>query len=281
MKSNRKISFIIITLIYILATILGVLLSVYLPFNIYLNIFVVDVIATIFVFIFSLIFKNASVYDPYWSVQPMVIVLGLFFTRDVTLSRVLAAIAVSLWGVRLTANWAYTFRNLNHQDWRYTMLKEKTGMFYPIINFVGIHLVPTLVVFLCCLPLMFLFENNNYTNVGTIIFFTCAILSVILQGVSDITMHKYKKNRKTPFIRDGVWKYSRHPNYLAEILMWWSVGLLCVSSLTGYLYILIGAAANTMLFMFVSIPLAEGKQAKKEGFLEYKKATRILLPIKK
>jgi hypothetical protein len=36
-----------------------------------------------------------------------------------------------------------------------------------------------------------------------------------------------------------------------------------------------------MLFLFVSIPLAEGKQAKKHGFLEYKKQTRMLLPIKK
>jgi steroid 5-alpha reductase family enzyme len=257
------------------------LISVYLPFNIYLNILLADVSATIVVFIFSLIFKNASVYDPYWSVQPIVIVLGLFVTHNITIPRLLATIAVCLWGVRLTANWAYTFGSLNHQDWRYTMLKEKTGVFYPLINFVGIHMVPTLVVFLCSLPLIFLFENNNYTNIGTILFFICAILSVVLQGVSDITMHKYKKNKKTPFIRDGVWKYSRHPNYLAEILMWWSIGLLCVSSLIGYWYILIGAVANTMLFFFVSIPLAEGKQAKKDGFLEYKKATRMLLPIKK
>jgi steroid 5-alpha reductase family enzyme len=161
------------------------------------------------------------------------------------------------------------------------MLKEKTKVFYPIINFIGIHMVPTLVVFLCCLPIIFLFEQSNNFNVGTIIFFIGAILSVILQGVSDITMHKYKKNKTTPFIRDGVWKYSRHPNYLAEILMWWNIGLLCVSSLLGYWYILIGAIANTMLFLFVSIPLADGKQSKKEGFLEYKKQTRMLLPIKK
>ena len=63
--------------------------------------------------------------------------------------------------------------------------------------------------------------------------------------------------------------------------MWWSIGLLCVSSLLDYYFILVGAVANTMLFLCVSIPLAEGKQSKKEGFLEYKNQTRMLLPIKK
>lgn len=281
MKSNRLISFIIIAIVYTLAITFGILLNIYLPFSIYINILLADISATILVFIFSLIFKNASVYDPYWSVQPIVIVLGLLFTNDITITRLLATIAVCLWGVRLTANWAYTFGSLNHQDWRYTMLKEKTKMFYPIINFIGIHMVPTIVVYLCCLPLIYLFECKNSVSIGTIIFFVGALLSVVLQCVSDITMHKYKKNRMTPFIRNGVWKYSRHPNYLAEILMWWNVALLCVTSLLGYYHIIIGAISNTMLFLFVSIPLAEGKQSKKDGFMEYKKQTRMLLPIKK
>ena len=281
MKNNRVISFLIILFIYLFASFIGIFLSIHLPFNIYINILLADISATILVFIFSLIFKNASVYDPYWSVQPMVIVISLLVTHEITIPRVLGAIAVCAWGIRLTANWAYTFGGLNHQDWRYTMLKEKTKIFYPVVNFIGIHMVPTLVVFLCCTPLICLFENSNYLNVGTIIFFVGSILSMILQGVADIQMHKYQKNRTMPFIRDGLWKYSRHPNYLAEILMWWNIGLLCVTSLHGYWYILIGAVANTMLFMFVSIPLADGKQSKKDGFLEYKKATRMLLPIKK
>ena len=66
--------------------------------------------------------------------------------RELTLFGVLLLVVVSFWAIRLTANWAYTFGNLTHQDWRYTMLHEKTGVFYPIINFVGIHMVPTLVV---------------------------------------------------------------------------------------------------------------------------------------
>ena len=280
-KQNRLLSFVVVALIYILTIVFGVYVYCNLKFEWWLSLLIADILATIVIFIFSLIFKNASVYDPYWSVQPPVILIAFAIGKKLNMFGIIMLIVVLFWAIRLTANWAYTFKNLNHQDWRYTMLKEKTKIFYPVVNFIGIHMVPTLVVFLCCTPLICLFENSNYLNVGTIIFFVGSILSMILQGVADIQMHKYQKNRTMPFIRDGLWKYSRHPNYLAEILMWWNIGLLCVTSLHGYWYILIGAVANTMLFMFVSIPLADGKQSKKDGFLEYKKATRMLLPIKK
>ena len=76
----------------------------------------------------ALIFSNASVYDPYWSVQPIFIVIALAIGKELRVASILPIIAICIWGVRLTANWAYTFGDLTHQDWRYTMLKEKTGI---------------------------------------------------------------------------------------------------------------------------------------------------------
>ena len=108
------------------------------------------------------------------------------------------------------------------------------------------------------------------------------LMSMVLQAISDIQMHKFKKNKKGLFIRNGLWKYSRHPNYLAEILMWWSAGLLAVLTFMKMPYLLVGAILNTILFLFVSIPMAENHQKeRKEGFDLYKKETRMLLPIKK
>ena len=94
-------------------------------------------------------------------------------------------------------------------------------------------------------------------------------------------MHKYRKNRTTPFNRNGLWKNSRHPNYLGEILMWWGIGLAIVITDFNLWWLLLGALLNTLLFSFVSIPMAEKRQSRKEGFLEYKKETRFLLPVKK
>lgn len=279
-KFSRINSFLIIAVVYLLATVVGILLYKVTNFHFAISLLLADIAATIFVFIFSLIFKNASVYDPYWSVQPAVIITAFAIKHGVNLLGIMLLIAIWFWAVRLTANWAYTFKGLDSQDWRYTMLKEKTGSFYPIINFVGIHLVPTLVVYGCVLPVVYAIVYGYEANIASIIFCALAILSATLQGIADIQMHSFRKKKVGGFIRDGLWKYSRHPNYLGEILQWWNVALAVVICSQNWLLIL-GAVFNTLLFIFVSIPLADGRQSKKEGWEEYKKQTRNLLPIYK
>ncbi|MCH5148803.1 MAG: DUF1295 domain-containing protein [Clostridiales bacterium] len=279
---NRVASFIIIFLVYAIAAASGVVSYIFLPFDFWLNLLLADVIATAVTFIFSLIFGNASVYDPYWSVQPIVIVIAFAIKAPVLgVAQLLPMIAIFIWGVRLTANWAYTFHGLEHQDWRYTMLKQNTGKAYPLVNFLGIHLVPTLIVYLCTLPAVFTLVYSPEFNAGSIVFFILSILAVVLQGTADIEMHAFRKKRTGGFIRNGLWKYSRHPNYLGEILMWWGVGLAFVCIMPEHWYLLGGALANTLLFLFISIPLADRHQARKEGFEEYKASTRMLFPIKK
>ncbi len=281
-KENRAWSFIIIAIVYVIAAAVGIVTYLALPFDFWLNLLLADVAATVVTFIFSVIFGNASVYDPYWSVQPIVIVWAMAIGKNAwNINVVLMLIVVSFWGIRLTANWAYTFHGLHRQDWRYTMLKEKTGAFYPVINFIGIHVAPTLVVYLCVLPAAWLLQGNYQSlTVTGVVGYLLSLAAASWQWIADIQMHHFKKSGAKGFIRTGLWKYSRHPNYLGEILMWYGVAL-AVCFTANFPFAFIGAIANTALFLFVSIPLAEGKQSKKEGFVEYKKDTRMLLPIKK
>ena len=281
LKQNRLASFAVITLIYILATALGVWLYTTLDLAWWLGLLIADCVATVFTFLFSVLLKNASVYDPYWSVQPPVILVAFAVGRRLTALGVLLLVVVFFWAIRLTANWAYTFANLTHQDWRYTMLSQKTGKLYPIVNFVGIHMVPTLVVYGCVLPAVYAILNGFSANLGSILCLCISLGAAVMQGVADIQMHQYRKNKTTPFIRVGLWKNARHPNYLGEILMWWGVAgaLLCVAPQAWYLAV--GALANTALFLFVSIPLADGRQSAKDGWEEYEAQTRKLFPFKK
>jgi len=276
---GRKLSFSIVFIIYLLAAAVGIGTYLLVSGAVWLKLLMADVVATVFTFICSIAFKNASVYDPYWSVQPLVILFA--FVKNITLSGALILLAVTLWGVRLTANWAYTFHGLKHQDWRYTMLKEKTGKWYPVINFIGIHMVPTLVVYAVTLPAVYVLLARVSFAPWAITGLLLSVGATALQGTADIQMHRYRKNKTTPFIRVGLWKYSRHPNYLGEITMWWGVGLYAVLTLGFRWYFLIGAVANTVLFFAVSIPMADGRQSKKEGYQEYKAQTRMLLPIPK
>lgn len=280
-KENRLISFITILIIYIIAGVIGVITYNQLKYNWWINLLIADVVSTIVTFIFSLIFKNASVYDPYWSVQPIVIIYLIALGKQMTIGKILVLLAISYWGIRLTLNWGYTFKGLNHQDWRYTMLHEQTRKFYPIINFVGIHMVPTLIVYACTIPAAYMIIFSNEINIITIIGFIISIGAATLQLISDIQMQKYRKNRNGNFIRTGLWKYSRHPNYLGEILMWWGIAIMSFSVFNDKIYLLVGALLNTLLFLFVSIPMADKRQSKKEGFETYKKETRMLFPIKK
>ena len=281
LKKSRGASFIVVTIVYIIAAVVGIVTYRALAFDWWISLLIADIVATVATFVFSLIFRNASVYDPYWSVQPPVILIAFALGKDLTAFGILLLVVVSFWAIRLTANWAYTFANLYHQDWRYTMLKEKTGVFYPVINFVGIHMVPTLVVYGCILPGVYAIREGLSANVGSILFLCLSLCAATMQGSADIQMHKFRKNRDGAFIRRGLWKYSRHPNYLGEILMWWGVSLSVVVAAPQMWYLAAGALANTALFLAVSIPMADGRQSRKEGFSEYKKQTRMLLPIKK
>ena len=281
MKNNKILSLIIILFIYIIAGVAGYFIYINIPLDFWLKLLIADVSATVIVFIFSLILNNASCYDPYWSVAPMFIVIMLLFNKELNPVRILASIAVLGWGLRLTINWIYTFDNLSWQDWRYKMLKENHKHLYPIINFLGIHLFPTIVVYFCILPIMFVYHYDVSLNPFVIIFFITALLSFTMQGIADLQMHKYRKNKNGTFNRNGLWKYSRHPNYLGEICMWYSVAFFSIAALNNYYFLIIGAIINMCLFLFISIPLADNHQRRKEGFDEYKSETRMLLPIYK
>ena len=116
-----------------------------------------DVAATVVIFAFSLAYRNSSFYDAYWSVAPIAIACYWLLrpeVADVNGARQLVVTAlVCLWGVRLTYNWARGWGGLDHQDWRYVDLQRKTGRAYWLVSLTGIHLVPTVWVFLGCLSL--------------------------------------------------------------------------------------------------------------------------------
>ena len=157
--------------------------------------------------------------------------------------------------------------------------ERNTGAFCPLINFVGIHMVPTLVVYECVVPAAYAVIHNLSANIGSVLFLCVSLGAAIMQGIADFQMHRFRKKRNGTFIRTGLWKYSRHPNYLGEILMWWGVALSVLIAAPDAWYLAIGAVANTVLFFAVSIPMAEKRQSRKDGFAEYKAQTRMRFPI--
>lgn len=290
LKSSRRASFVVITLIYIVAAVLGIWAFAALKdIHFLLRLFAADFAATVFVWLWGVIFSNSSVYDPYWSVAPPLMLSGYaIYCGASSLPVVLMLIAVWYWAIRLTGNWAYTFPDLNKQDWRYDMYKEKFPRLWHVVNFTGINLMPTIVVFLAMVPGFLLVEqtasssvlSNSWTWLG----FILCIGAATLQLVSDTQAHRFRKAHRGEVCTVGLWSLSRHPNYLGEILMWWgvymmylTVGVRC-QSWSEILIPAIGALANTCLFVFISIPMMEKRQiANKPGYAAYRKNVRMLI----
>jgi steroid 5-alpha reductase family enzyme len=112
-------------------------------------------VATVVIFAVSLAADNSSIYDPYWGVQPLVIACYYLWTEwgALTGRRVLVTIVVLLYSLRLTSNFYRDWPGLKKEDFRYVDFRRRAGRLYWPVSFFGIHLFPTAIVFLGCLPL--------------------------------------------------------------------------------------------------------------------------------
>ena len=289
-KESRSLSFIIIALVYLLAFVVGLLVYRYSEstgWHYLWRLFIADAAATVVVWFFGLLFKNVSVYDPYWSVAPPVMLtLWACHTGCWTSATILLLIAVWYWGIRLTGNWAYTFRNLNSEDWRYTKYRnEQSPAIFHLINFFGLNMMPTIIVFLVMIPGFFVIDAAAQANAVCWFGFLLCVTAATLQLVSDTQRHRFAKDHKGQICEVGLWKHGRHPNYFGEILMWWGVWMIYLSLCVGngatptlQDLCVIGAILNTCLFRFISVPLMENRQLQnKPGYDEYRKRTRMFL----
>ena len=153
--------------------------------------FAADVIATVIVWGFGLVYENVSVYDPYWSVAPPVIfTLWAFFKGSVSLPVILLLVAIWHWGIRLTGNWAWTFKGLHHEDWRYTRYRTtQSPALFQLTNFFGLNMMPTVLVFACMVPGLRLYETSAAANILTWLGFAMCLTAVTIQLVSDTQSH--------------------------------------------------------------------------------------------
>ena len=287
-KKDKALGLLALLIVYLLALALGVGVFLLLNGHVHflVNILLADIAATVLVWLGGVIFKTASVYDPYWSVQTFFIYLGLLiYFSSWNAYTILALCCIGIYMIRLTGNFIHGFHSLSYVDWRYQMLKQKTGKAFQLINLLGICMMPTLVVYAASLPIFVYASLSSYSALD-IIGNALLLGAVGLELVSDTQMKSFIKNRqsKEEVINVGLWKYSRHPNYLGEISVWFSVYLILLIGHPRYWYFFFGALINLALFLFISIPMEEKHMLEyKPGLKTYIKATSMLfiLPKKK
>lgn len=281
-KDSKGLSLLLILFVYLIALAVGLGVYFAIAGNILLRVGIADAVSTIIVWAAGVIFNNSSVYDAYWSVLPPFVFLLLAFEYGFSTLSLLLIIAVWTWGVRLTVNWIYTFKNLNFQDWRYDYFKKNNKKLWPLINFFGINFLPTVVVFFAMVPGIYIVTENLSANYFSYLGFIICLASVLLQLVSDLQMHSFREKESDAVLDTGLWQYSRHPNYLAEICMWWGIYLMLLSAQPSLWWTGIGAVFMTALFLLVSIPLMEDRQiSRRPHYKSYQEKTSKLLLLPK
>lgn len=245
-----------------------------------------DFAATVAIFSFSLRFQNSSVYDPYWSVAPVPIALYLMFSSSGALSGFRPWLVMALvlwWAIRLTWNWLRRWQGLSHEDWRYQDIRARSGRAYWAVSFLGIHLMPTVVVFLGCLPLLAaLGPSPSGLGLLDLLAFCVTAGAIWLESEADRQLVRFLRSHPAPgaFLDTGLWALCRHPNYLGEILFWWGLYLFGLAADPSCWWTLLGPVAVTLLFVFVSVPMMDQRmRARKPAYAAHMRACRALLPL--
>jgi steroid 5-alpha reductase family enzyme len=227
-----------------------------------LSMLLADVIMTVLVFIVSAVINNSSVYDPFWSIIPVFIVLvWVYDTNFVNLFSLVVSAGVLIWAVRLTRNWVLDFKGFSHEDFRYVDFRRQFKKLYWIISFLGIHLFPTIIVFISIAPLLYVF-NNGVNHEAFIYFgFIIMVVGALISFIADAQLRAHKKKGIKKSIMTGLWNHSRHPNYFGEVFFWMGV---FVTSLATEFVVLngLGFVGMLLLFNLYSVPKMESKLLK-------------------
>lgn len=224
-----------------------------------------DLVATVVIFGASRLLHNSSCYDPYWSVMPPFLLGYWLLAADgvegVDTGRsVLVAIVVGFWAVRLTGNWLHDWPGLHHEDFRYPEVRARAGRFAVAADFLGIHLVPTLIVFLGMVPAYAVVARPG-RGLGWLdaVALVVGIGAPVLQYIADAQMRAFIRVRQPgEAMERGLWAWSRHPNYFGEVAFWWALALFGISGAPGdWWWLVAGGVAMTVMFQAASIPMME------------------------
>jgi steroid 5-alpha reductase family enzyme len=247
-----------------------------------------DVAATLVVFAFSVRHDNSSLYDPYWSLAPLPIVL-FWASRapagpDLRAGLVVPLVAV--WGLRLTANWVARWRGLGDEDFRYAEIRARTGRLYWPASLLGIHLLPTVWVFLGLLPTWPALAGTGHPlRTLDILAMAVTAAGVVLEAVADLQLRRFLRSRRHPgaVLDTGLWRLSRHPNYLGEVTFWWGLWLFGLAADPRWAAgAIVGPISITLLFVLVSIPWMDRRMLSRHpDWGEWMRATPALLPWKR
>ncbi|MEO9328989.1 DUF1295 domain-containing protein [Gordonia aurantiaca] len=253
--------------------------------RLWLDTLVADLLATLVIFAFSRVYANSSMYDAYWSVVPPSLLVWWWVAGDAGVGAVhcwVIAAVVGVWAIRLTANWAIGWPGLDHEDWRYGMLKQRAGRAGFVVDLFAIHVIPTIQVFLGMVPVYVAVTDPGPSIVWlTAVAAVVGFAAIVLEYLADAQLHRFVADHRPGAVLDtGVWSWSRHPNYFGEWGFWVALALFGIAAAPGERWwLLVGVVVMLAMFLGASIPMMEQRSlSRRPGYAEATRRVSRFVP---
>ena len=234
-------------------------------------------------FVFAAVLHTDKVTDLSYSISFVVLAVFLLVRGGhYTALHIVTAVAIFLWGARLGS---YLFLRILRTgvDHRFDDIRE-----HPL-RFARFWALQAVTVWVVMLPATILFSlpGSAAFPVVSIVGFALWAIGFALEEVADGQKSRFRRNPENSgrFIATGLWRYSRHPNYFGESLLWWGLFIAMIPVFSGWDFLTaIGPVFLTALLLFVSgvPPLersADGKYGGQPAYRQYKKKTSIFVPL--
>lgn len=230
-------------------------------------------------FIISLIKKRNDVADVFWGIGFVLVAWVIFlFFGNFNLHSVLVNILVTIWGVRLALHIGWRNRGKS-EDFRYKAWREEWGKTFFWRSYLQVFILQGVFLFLISLPIVFVNSRKTEFGVFDILGLVIWLIGFFFEAVGDYQLLQFTKNPsyKGKIIQTGLWKYTRHPNYFGEVVLWW--GIFCFALPFGFWTIISPLTISFLLLKVSGIPMLEKKYENNPEFAEYKKRTSAFFPM--
>lgn len=244
------------------------------------------VVIFVFTWRLSVQLDNYGFVDVAWALSfaPAVAVYGLL-EDGWGPRRFVVALLVGLWSLRLGIYlWQRVGFHHPEEDPRYAVLRKRWTDGRER-KFLGFFLGQALLVWLLTLPVFLICRNGN-ESFGILEFAGVAVWVIGLTGeaIADRQLKRFKAanlGKGQAICRDGLWRYSRHPNYFFQSLLWWGLFLMALPANWGWAAILAPLAMLWFLLKFTGIPLTEKLALEKRGdaWRKYQESTSAFIPL--
>jgi steroid 5-alpha reductase family enzyme len=233
------------------------------------------------IFILAWIKKDNSIVDTAWGIGfVLVAVFSFFFESGFAARHILVVVLIFLWGTRLAAHIAIRNKGKG-EDFRYAKWRRDWGKWFVVRSFFQIYMLQGLLLLIIAYPVI-LINHSKETGITTldIAGVIAWLIGFFFESLGDYQLSKFKKKaeNKGKIMTQGLWRYTRHPNYFGETALWWGIFLIALSAKNGWTAIISPIVISFLLLKVSGITMLEKKYMGNKEFEEYAKKTSAFFP---